>query len=123
MLETLAIVCIVIWLLGMVSGYTLANFVWVFLVIGVVLFFAKAISTHPNDWTRRHTVKLVAGVLFVLGLAGYGIFGGQTARCVKGGRSVKIEPQLIERKLFGGSLTFTYWSDYKFAKLCDQWAE
>ena len=33
MLETIAIILIVLWLLGMVSGYTLGNFIWVLLVI------------------------------------------------------------------------------------------
>ena len=30
MLETIAIILIVLWLLGMVSGYTLGNFIYVF---------------------------------------------------------------------------------------------
>ena len=34
-LETIAIILIVLWLLGMVSGYTLGNFIWVLLVIAV----------------------------------------------------------------------------------------
>ena len=38
MLETIAIILIVLWLLGMVSGYTLGNFIWVLLVIAAVLF-------------------------------------------------------------------------------------
>ena len=32
MLETIAIILIVLWLLGMVSGYTLGNFIYVLLV-------------------------------------------------------------------------------------------
>ena len=31
MLETIAIILIILWLLGMVSGYTLGNFIWVLL--------------------------------------------------------------------------------------------
>ena len=38
MLETIAIILIVLWLLGMVSGYTLGNFIYVLLVGAVVLF-------------------------------------------------------------------------------------
>jgi hypothetical protein len=34
MLETIAIILIILWLLGMVSGYTLGNFIWVLLVCG-----------------------------------------------------------------------------------------
>jgi Family of unknown function (DUF5670) len=43
-LETIAIVLIILWLLGMVSGYTLGNFIWVLLVIAVVLFLVRLIS-------------------------------------------------------------------------------
>ena len=43
-LETIAIILIVLWLLGMVSGYTLGNFIWVLLVIAVVLFFVRLVS-------------------------------------------------------------------------------
>jgi Flp pilus assembly protein TadB len=43
-LETIAIILIVLWLLGMVSGYTLGNFIWVLLVIAVVLFLVRLVS-------------------------------------------------------------------------------
>ena len=44
MLETIAIILIVLWLLGMVSGYTLGNFTSVLLVIAIVLFLVRLIS-------------------------------------------------------------------------------
>ena len=44
MLETIAIILIVLWLLGMVSGYTLGNFIWLLLVVAVVLFLVRLIS-------------------------------------------------------------------------------
>ena len=44
MLETIAIVLIILWLLGMVSGYTLGNFIWILLVVAVVLFVVRLIS-------------------------------------------------------------------------------
>jgi hypothetical protein len=44
MLETIAIILIILWLLGMVSGYTLGNFIWVLLVVAVVLFLVRLIS-------------------------------------------------------------------------------
>lgn len=44
MLETIAIILIVLWLLGMVSGYTLGNFIWILLVVAVVLFLVRLIS-------------------------------------------------------------------------------
>jgi len=44
MLETLAIILMVLWLLGVVSGYTLGNFIHVLLVVAVVLFLVRLIS-------------------------------------------------------------------------------
>lgn len=44
MLFTIALVLLVLWLLGMVSGYTLGNFIYVLLVIAVVLFLVGVIS-------------------------------------------------------------------------------
>lgn len=44
MLETIAVILIVLWLLGMVSGYVLGNFIYVLLVIAVVLLLVRLIS-------------------------------------------------------------------------------
>jgi len=44
MLETIAIILLVLWLLGVVSGYTLGNFIYVLLVVAVVLFLIRLIS-------------------------------------------------------------------------------
>ena len=44
MLETIAIILIVLWLLGMVSGYTLGNFIYVLLIIAIVLFLVDVIG-------------------------------------------------------------------------------
>ena len=44
MLETIAIILLVLWLLGMVSGYTMGNFIYVLLVIAIVLFLVRLIS-------------------------------------------------------------------------------
>lgn len=38
MLETIAIILLVLWLLGLVTGYTLGNAIYILLVIAVVLF-------------------------------------------------------------------------------------
>jgi hypothetical protein len=38
MLFTIAVILLVLWLLGMVSGYTVGNFIYVLLVIALVLF-------------------------------------------------------------------------------------
>ena len=44
MLETLLIVLVVLWLLGMVSSYTLGGFIHLLLVIAIVLFLARFIT-------------------------------------------------------------------------------
>jgi hypothetical protein len=43
-LETIAIILLVLWLLGVVSGYTLGNFIYVLLVIAIVLFVVRLVS-------------------------------------------------------------------------------
>jgi hypothetical protein len=44
MLYTIAVVLLILWLLGLVSGYTLGAFVHVLLVIAVVLLLAGFVS-------------------------------------------------------------------------------
>ena len=44
MLYTIAVVLLVLWLLGLVSGYTLGAFVHILFVIAVVLFLAGFVS-------------------------------------------------------------------------------
>jgi len=41
MLETIAIILLVLWLLGLVSGYTLGNFIYILLVVAVVLLLVR----------------------------------------------------------------------------------
>ncbi len=36
-MQTIAIILIVLWLLGLITGYTLGNFIYILLVVGVVL--------------------------------------------------------------------------------------
>ncbi len=44
MLETIAIILIVLWLLGLVSSYTLGGFIHVLLVIAVVVILLRVIQ-------------------------------------------------------------------------------
>jgi hypothetical protein len=41
MLETIAIILIVLWLLGLVSGNTMGNFIYVLLIIAIVLLLVR----------------------------------------------------------------------------------
>ena len=50
MLETLAVILIVLWILGMVSGYTLGNFIWVLLVFAVALILVRLVSGRRLDY-------------------------------------------------------------------------
>lgn len=43
-LYTIAVVLLILWLLGLVSGYTIGAFIHVLLVIAVVLFLAGLVS-------------------------------------------------------------------------------
>ena len=44
MLYTLAVILLVLWLLGLVSGYTIGAFIHVLLVVAIVLFLAGLMS-------------------------------------------------------------------------------
>jgi len=44
MLFTIAVILLVLWVLGLVSGYTIGSFVHVLLVIAIVLFLVGLIS-------------------------------------------------------------------------------
>ena len=44
MLFTIAIILIILWLLGLVSGVTIGNFIYVLLVIAVILFLVNLIG-------------------------------------------------------------------------------
>jgi len=44
MLETIAIILIVLWLLGMVGSYTMSGFIHILLVVAIVLFLVRVIS-------------------------------------------------------------------------------
>ena len=44
MLSTIAIILIILWLLGLVSGVTIGNFIYVLLVIAVILFLVNLIG-------------------------------------------------------------------------------
>ena len=44
MLETIAVLLIMLWLVGLVSGYTLGNFIYILLVIAIVLILVRLVS-------------------------------------------------------------------------------
>ncbi len=44
MLETIAIILLVLWLLGMVSSYTIGGFIHILLVVAIVIFLIRIIQ-------------------------------------------------------------------------------
>jgi hypothetical protein len=44
MLSTIALILIVLWLLGMVSSYTMGGFIHILLVVAIVMFLVRVIS-------------------------------------------------------------------------------
>jgi hypothetical protein len=44
MLETIAIILLVLWLLGMVSSYTVGGFIHILLVLAIVVFLVRIIQ-------------------------------------------------------------------------------
>ena len=60
MLETIAIILIVLWLLGIVSGYTMGNFIYVLLVIAMPISFVLAINYVAAMTAQRRSRALCA---------------------------------------------------------------
>jgi hypothetical protein len=48
MLYTIAVVLIILWLLGLVTGYTIGSFIHILLVIAVILILVNLISGKKN---------------------------------------------------------------------------
>ena len=48
MLWTLAVILIVLWLLGLVSSYTMGGFIHVLLIIAVIVIVLRVISNRKN---------------------------------------------------------------------------
>jgi hypothetical protein len=44
MLETIATVLLVLWLTGLVTGYTLGNYIYILLVVALLLFAVRLIN-------------------------------------------------------------------------------
>ena len=44
MLWTIAVIMIVLWLLGLVSGYTMGNFIHILLVIAIIIVLVRVIQ-------------------------------------------------------------------------------
>jgi len=44
MLETIAIILIILWLLGLVSSYTMGGFIHILLVVAIVIILVRLIS-------------------------------------------------------------------------------
>jgi len=44
MLETIAIILIVLWLLGMVTSYTIGGFIHILLVVAIIMFLIRIIN-------------------------------------------------------------------------------
>ena len=47
MLYTIAVVLIILWLLGMVTAYTMGGFIHILLVIAIVIILLRVISGRP----------------------------------------------------------------------------
>ena len=86
MLETIAVILIVLWLLGLVSSYTMGGFVHILLVIAIVVILIRVIQGGRRAWDdssgflcgRRYEVsamKLSGIVLIACGISGLA-YGG-----------------------------------------------
>ncbi|MBP6981677.1 lmo0937 family membrane protein [Candidatus Gracilibacteria bacterium] len=46
MLETIAIILLILWLLGLISTYTIGGFIHILLVIAIILFLVRIINRN-----------------------------------------------------------------------------
>ena len=46
MLETIAVILVILWLLGMVSGYALGGFIHLLLVVAIIVVLVRVIQGH-----------------------------------------------------------------------------
>ena len=44
MLYTLALILIILWVLGLVSGYTMGNFIYILLVVAIIMILVRLIQ-------------------------------------------------------------------------------
>jgi len=44
MLYTIALILIILWLLGLVSGYTMGNFIYILLVVAIIMILVRLIQ-------------------------------------------------------------------------------
>ena len=67
MLETIAVILLILWLLGLVTSYTMGGFIHILLVIAVVVILASRHSslkrTGGHKMLKIRNVILVPGVL------------------------------------------------------------
>jgi uncharacterized protein DUF5670 len=47
MLETIAVLLVILWLLGIVSGYTLGSFIHLLLVLALIVIIVRLINGRP----------------------------------------------------------------------------
>ena len=50
MLYTIASVFAILWLMGLVTGYTMAGFIHIFLVMAIILVLLRLIAAPSIDW-------------------------------------------------------------------------
>jgi hypothetical protein len=53
MLYTIAVVLIILWLLGLVTSYTIGGFIHVLLVIAIIVVLLRLINGRALDWSKR----------------------------------------------------------------------
>src|SRR4051812_41379154 len=57
MLETIAIILIVLWLLGMVTSYTVGGFIHILLVIAIIMLLVRIITGRRVPYTRTRLLR------------------------------------------------------------------
>ncbi|MFZ5697631.1 MAG: lmo0937 family membrane protein [Pseudomonadota bacterium] len=60
MLETIAVVLLILWALGLVSSYAMGGFIHVLLVVAIIVILIRVIRGR-SLWSRRSGCRLLVG--------------------------------------------------------------
>jgi Family of unknown function (DUF5670) len=60
MLWTIAVVLVILWLLGLVSGYTMGSFIHILFVAAVALLVVSLSQEVMINWKLRHVLRIAA---------------------------------------------------------------
>ena len=82
MLWTIFVILLVLWLVGLVSSYTLGGFIHILLVIAIVVLIIQLLSgrraLYPNNFEAMKPAGIIGIILIVIGISLWCMAGSRT---------------------------------------------